>query len=952
MPKLLCLVFLLFLSASTAWPAAQKGSPQRELIVVVVNAHSDPSQPVQGARVSLSFVAGTEKVVDARDATNRSGQALLLVSPEAAQRGDLRVEITGTSELVVFEPADGQLNGLPSNITVKLLPKGSVLLLGPPQIEAMLQRLSIQNRNKTEQIRALKDQVAAAKTQKPDDLTASMSEWARTNGFETADVDKQVRQWAENIQRRKEQATASESALAELALKHYEVAAPMFQQVAAGQLNAFKESQKRALDAGRREFLKYVESEYQSANAYQMSSQYHQATLVLESVRAQAAAEHQALPDDVAYRYIWLDTVSNLADSRRVEGEVGEAGVSSAMLNESISDYKTLLEELSAPEDRADWASTQNKLAFALLDLGIRSTGTQANDLLARAVQAFRLALEVDTKAKLPQEWAAIQNNLGLALMIQGAQTSGERGTALLGQAVQAFRAALEVSTKGDQPQQWAGTNSNLAAVLMQQGERIAGAQSTELLAQAVQADRAALEVQTKASDPRNWAQTQSNLAIALTDQGERSSGAQAFELFAHAEEANRAALEVYTQADMPQEWARVQSNLGNALSDQGQWSNGSPGMDLLAQAASAFRSALQVRTRENLPQGWAETQNNLGFALGNLGERSEGEQAANLLSQAVEAYRAALEVDTRADLPLAWALAQNNLGIALFDQASAASGDQAADLLAQAVLAYRSVLQVRTKADTPQDWAATQNNLGTALLAQAQQGGEPHATELLAQAVAAYSAALEIYTRADNPLGWAKITDNLGMVQVDRGDFSGASKDFKACLEVFPDDPGFLQNAISVYQDNLYQYELARELAEHWLKVDPSPDGQLAMVQADLTTSRFDDCQKRAAGIDDATFTDPVISMTLIRDAMKFGCQWGAGNKLAAQQTAQALLLKAAQLEKTGWVFAGTRHFLASSPPFELRRPSWIALFDSLDKGDGDAMATALHQLQEVMKQ
>ena len=891
--------------------ASPQGSPQqRELTVVVVNAHTDPSLPVPGVRVSLSFVAGSEKVVDARDATNRSGQALLLVSPEAAQRGDLRVEITGTSELVVFEPADGQLNGLPGNITVKLLPKGSILLLGPPQIEAMLQRLSIQNRNKTQQIRALKDEVAAARTQKPDGLTASMTEWARANGFETADVDKQVRQWAESIQKRKDQATASENALAELALNHYEVAAPMFHQVAAGQLNAFKESQKRALDAARREFLKYVESEYQSANAYQMSSQYHQATVVLEGVREQAATEHQALPDDAAYREIWLDTVSNLADARRVEGEVGEAGVSSALLNQSINDYGSLLEELSAPADRPDWESTQYKLAFALLNLGIRSTGKQANDLLARAVKTFRLALEVDTKAKGPQDWAAIQNNLGLALMTQGAQSSGE------------------------------------------QGERIAGAQSTELFAQAVQADRAALEVQTKASDPRNWAQTQSNLGIALTDQGERSSGAQALELFAHAVEANRAALEVYTQADMPQDWARVQNNLGNALSDQGERSNGVTATDLLAKAALAYRAALQVRTRENLPQGWAMTQNNLGFVLANLGERSDGEQATNLFSQAVGAYRAALEVDTKADLPVAWALAQNNLGIALFDQANEASGEQAANLLAQAVLVYRSVLQVRTKADMPQDWAATQNNLGTALMAQAHQDDEAHATELLAQAVAAYSAALEIYTRADNPLGWAKITDNLGNVQVDRGDFSGASKDFEACLEAFPDNAGFLQDAVSVYQDHLYQYERAYELTGRWLKLDASPDAQLAMLQADLTTGRFEDCQKRAAAIDDATFTDPVISMTLIRDAMKFGCQWGSGNKAAAQQTAQVLVLKAAQLENTGWVLGGTRHYLANSPAFETGRESWVALFESLEKGEGAAMADGLHGLDQVIQQ
>jgi hypothetical protein len=54
--------------------------------------------------------------------------------------------------------------------------------------------------------------------------------------------------------------------------------------------------------------------------------------------------------------------------------------------------------------------------------------------------------------------------------------------------------------------------------------------------------------------------------------------------------------------------------------------------------------------------------------------------------------------------------------------------------------------------------------------------------------------------------------------------------------------------------------------------------------------------------------------------------------------------------LHSSGWSFAGTRHFLASSPAFEPGRASWIALFESLEKGDGAAMAAALHQLDAVM--
>jgi hypothetical protein len=90
---------------------------------------------------------------------------------------------------------------------------------------------------------------------------------------------------------------------------------------------------------------------------------------------------------------------------------------------------------------------------------------------------------------------------------------------------------------------------------------------------------------------------------------------------------------------------------------------------------------------------------------------------------------------------------------------------------------------------------------------------------------------------------------------------------------------------------------------------------------------------------------------MALIRDSMRLSCQWGAGQKADARQTAQALLLKSAQLQRTGAKLAGTRRYLASSPAFETGRSSWIALFDSLEKGDGAAMADSLKQLEEVMK-
>jgi tetratricopeptide (TPR) repeat protein len=83
--------------------------------------------------------------------------------------------------------------------------------------------------------------------------------------------------------------------------------------------------------------------------------------------------------------------------------------------------------------------------------------------LLDQAVQAFRNALEVYTKADLPQAWAGTQNNLGNALKAEGERAGGDKAAALLDQAVQAYERALEVFTRADLPGYWAMTMRNLA---------------------------------------------------------------------------------------------------------------------------------------------------------------------------------------------------------------------------------------------------------------------------------------------------------------------------------------------------------------------------------------------------------------------------------------------------------------------------------------------------------
>ncbi len=501
-------------------------------------------------------------------------------------------------------------------------------------------------------------------------------------------------------------------------------------------------------------------------------------------------------------------------------------------------------------------------------------------------------------------------------------------------------------------PEEWANTQTNLGNALKGQAVRGSAAQASGLLAQAVEAYKSALEVMTKTEQPQDWARVENNLGIALENQGERGSGPQATDLIAQAAQAYRAALEVRTKANLPQDWAATQNNLGAALMDQGvRVNSGTEAAQLLAQSVQAYRAALEVRTKANLPQDWAGTENNLANALVDQGLLSSGAQATDLFSQAVEAYRATLDVYTRKDLPQDWAMAQNNVGLALVDQGELSHGSQATDLMSQAVMAYRAALDVYTKKDLPQDWAMTENNLGFALKDQGERSSGAQAKDLFAQAVQAYRAALEIYNRADLPQQWAATENNLGNVLVDEGDFSAAAVALDAVLDVFPNNVGYLQTAVFIYQENLDRYDRAYELSQRWLKLDASPSAGLGMEEADLTTNRFEDCEKQAAAIGDTAFPNAPVTMSMIRDSMRLACQWGAGQKADAQQTANALLLKSAQLQSVDFQFPGTRHFLGSAPAFEAGRASWVALFDSLEKGDGAAMAAALHQLDEVMK-
>jgi len=159
------------------------------------------------------------------------------------------------------------------------------------------------------------------------------------------------------------------------------------------------------------------------------------------------------------------------------------------------------------------------------------------------------------------------QMNLGAALEMLG---EWEGGTARLEEAVTAYRAALEVRTRERVPLDWAMTQMNLGNALETLGEREAG---TARLEEAVTAYRAALEERTRERTPLDWEVTQYALGTALRALGERESATVRLETLQEAVVAWDACLTVAKLAWPPQWVAAVQSRRDETQAEIGRLS-------------------------------------------------------------------------------------------------------------------------------------------------------------------------------------------------------------------------------------------------------------------------------------------------------------------------------------------------------------------------------------------
>ncbi len=872
---------------------AQKPAPQQQVTVVVDDANSQPPQPVKAASVSVMF----QQVTDARGVTNSNGQVLLQVSPGAGQQSNLRVEISGAGNLVIYQPPEGALTALPPTVNVSLLPKGSPALLGPAQIQAMLHRMSLEVSSLEKQNTAMQTQLNASQQSKPD-LGGAIADWAQANGFSAAQVDNQVQQWAESIQKQSAQATDEQKALAQLALKNFGAAAQLFGQASNAQLQSVNAvdsqmqalaAQVKALQAAQQalaaqqiaQLRPFLQSSEQEAVSYQLNLQYREATQALETAEAKLHAEYKTFSDP-GIQSLWLQSVADTAAAHWMEGQVTSADQSIPELAQAASEFQTLAGEYTTLGEPQLAAEAQSNVAVVLLSEGVRVSGDQAMAMLDQAKQAYISALAVYSKANAPDDWALAENNLAVVLLQEGSRVTGDQALSLLDQADQAVQSALEIRTKDAKPDDWALSQIVLGNVLLNEGMRTDPAKAVPVLQQSVQALENALSVFTRTDHPLEWSEGQIFLGSAFNNLGLRSSKDQVMGFSDKAVQAYQQALQVLTEANSPQEWAQTKLSLATTLITES-YVSADKASTLLDEAVADLGDAGKVFTSSSqLAQPWASSQVLLGNALyfESMNAKGDDAKALALLQQAEQAFRNALQIySPGGNLAQFWALTQMGLSYALTGEAERMDGDKSVDLLNQAVQGFQAVLQVFTRND-PQQWAGAQLGLGVAFLLQAERSPADKQSSLFDQSAQAYQNALQVYTQSDMPQFWAATETGVVTLDLVRGDYP-------RCLQ---EDATLNNDALTPYQG-------------------------------------------------------------FIRDALKLTCEWGAHDKASALATAKMLLAQPFPSQYTLIDVLPATYCFAHAPAFATGRVSWVAFANSIQSDSSSGVNTALQQLLPILQ-
>jgi len=152
---------------------------------------------------------------------------------------------------------------------------------------------------------------------------------------------------------------------------------------------------------------------------------------------------------------------------------------------------------------------------WAELGMWYQDRGGQSRAALMEAVKAYQDAIHAGyDRERHPEQYGLLQNNIGLAYLSMPMVEASDQ--LRMGIAVQSFREACRMFTRASNPEMWAATQLNLANSL----QYLPSSHPAENLGKAVEIYEHLLEVRDREQDPIGYARVLANQANALAHLG------------------------------------------------------------------------------------------------------------------------------------------------------------------------------------------------------------------------------------------------------------------------------------------------------------------------------------------------------------------------------------------------------------------------------------------------
>ena len=171
------------------------------------------------------------------------------------------------------------------------------------------------------------------------------------------------------------------------------------------------------------------------------------------------------------------------------------------------------------------------------------------------------------------------------------------------------------------------------------------------------------------------------------------------------------------------------------------------------------------------------------------------------------------------------------------------------------------------------------------------------------------------------------------------QGNWVGAAKAGELALSLDPQSEDILQYVSFIDHEQLFKFERAYELDQMRIALGY---GQDDFVEANLTASRFASCASMAEA-DGRNQTEARLKIVML--SLQYACLFAERNVMSLVAGAE-LRRQISGLQKVGWTFNGTEHFVLTNSAFAPNGRVWAALFQALTNGDEKTALEALTAL------